>query len=134
VAVTWAEVRTAHLVPVYWFAGYVWSGQSAAFELIRHPTQGGWFADDDVPANLDPIAGYGRLGFFRDGYLPCPDPQPGACCLEDGTCLFTSEEECDGLIGSWLEESSCEPNPCTPVLTIESSWGKLKSLFRETKR
>ncbi|MFN8547564.1 MAG: hypothetical protein U0527_06235 [Candidatus Eisenbacteria bacterium] len=39
---------------------------------------------------------------------------PGACCAPDGSCTITTEAGCTGL---WQGPfSSCEPNPCSPVL------------------
>jgi hypothetical protein len=69
--VTWQTAQTSHLVPVYWFAGYQVSTTPAAFELRGHPSQEGKFGDNTVPAVLDPIAGYGRLGFGSAGFNPC---------------------------------------------------------------
>ena len=70
--------QTDRLVLVYTLAAVEYYGTDASLDLIGHPTGGGWFADDAVPANLDPIADYGRMGFNSNpGYLPCPDgPTP----------------------------------------------------------
>ncbi|MEZ4650924.1 MAG: hypothetical protein R3E97_19500 [Candidatus Eisenbacteria bacterium] len=215
-AVTWGTAETGTLTEVYWFAGYVYSFDSATFDLIPHPTQGAFFADDDVPSNLDPIAALGYFGFRTDGNVPCAvESTPGACCLEDGscevvlredcfgsyqgdgtvcdpnpcssppetgaccfsngscavltaddcalsggqfqgantvcdpnpcqeavgacchglTCTILTEPECIGTDGDYLGDgTSCDPDPCLTVPTIESSWGRLKEIFRDLRR
>ncbi len=64
------------LTEVYWFAGYAYSEQDAedstSVSLIPHPLQHGVFVDDAFPAEVDTIAGYGRLGFGTNGSLACP--------------------------------------------------------------
>lgn len=60
-AVTFQVPQVKQAVPVYWFAAYSYYGP-LALELRAHPSQGGNFADDDVPSVLDPIRGYGSLG------------------------------------------------------------------------
>jgi hypothetical protein len=72
-AVTWNVGQTDHLVEILWVAIYG-DSEPGSFDLVPGHVSGGAFADDDVPANIDPIADYGRLGFFQDGYLPCPSP------------------------------------------------------------
>ena len=113
-AITWNAARTDHLVRVLVFAGYEYYGQDTSFDLIPHPNGGGFFADDDVPSNLDEIADYGRLGFNGDpGYLPCPVDDPlGACCLPDCSCVVTTRDECSSQ-GEWMgPDTACDPNQC----------------------
>jgi hypothetical protein len=76
--------QTGLLTEVYWFAGYANSEQtldSTSVSLIPHPLQHSVFVDDTFPSEVDTIAGYGRLGFGRAGYRPCPgateDSPPG---------------------------------------------------------
>lgn len=118
-AVTWGAAQTDPLVEVYCFAAYAYySGLPTVFRTIPHPTQGGSFADDSVPAILDPIAGYGSLGFYADGLLPCPDPGAlGACCLPRGDCAILVESYCAAQDGEFQgEDSVCTPNPCPPCI------------------
>jgi hypothetical protein len=68
-AVTFAAAQTGLLTEVYWFAAY--NLAPATLNLIPHPTQGGYFADDHVPANLEPIACYGAFGFDTSGSTCC---------------------------------------------------------------
>ncbi|MCB9465604.1 MAG: hypothetical protein H6682_18085 [Candidatus Eisenbacteria bacterium] len=114
-AVTWGSAQSGETVEVYWFAGYVYSFDSTTFDLIPHPTQGAFFADDDVPPNLDPIAALGRFGFGESGLLPCPyDGSPGACCLADGSCEVLFPEDCNASGGSYQGDGTvCDPNPCS---------------------
>ncbi|MEZ4648983.1 MAG: hypothetical protein R3E97_09415 [Candidatus Eisenbacteria bacterium] len=117
-AVTWSVTQTSPLTHVYAFVGYNYSfyGEDVSFDLVPHPSQGGFFADDDVPSNLDPIVDYGKLGFGNNpGYLPCPSgPVPGACCLPDcGPCVVMLDEECLQVGGLFMGQGTvCDPNPC----------------------
>ncbi|MCA9755832.1 MAG: hypothetical protein KDA27_08535 [Candidatus Eisenbacteria bacterium] len=110
-AVTWAETQTDDLVEVYWLAAYTEDGQSGRLELGAHPTQGAFFADDSVPGILDPIAGFGALGFYTNGTVACP-ASPGACCFEDGSCELLPQGPCETQNGTWLPDVTCDPNPC----------------------
>ena len=74
-SVAWKKPRTSSLTEVYWFAGYTYTlNDTTQFAVTPHPEQGpeGDFGDDALPSRLDPIAGYGKLGFGMPGYLPCP--------------------------------------------------------------
>ncbi|MEZ4654212.1 MAG: hypothetical protein R3E12_11650 [Candidatus Eisenbacteria bacterium] len=112
-AVTWATAQTDPLVNIYWFAAYGYDGYSLSVGL--HPTQGGNFADDSVPSELDPIAGFGHFGFGTAGDAPCPvvaEPT-GACCFSDGTCQELTANECATAGGAYQGDGSlCDPNPC----------------------
>ncbi len=133
-AVTWNEPQFDLLNTVYWFVGYEYYGNDTAFDLIAHPGQGASFADDSVPAELDPIELLGSLGFNDDpGSLPCPQPlgATGACCFSDGSCQTLDETECSGGGGEYRgDDTSCDPNPCGISPTFESSWGEVKALYR----
>jgi len=73
------SVATGALTPVYWFAAAAYSvGDTTSFALVPHPTHGREMADDAIPAVIDTVAAYGRLGFGTTGYAPCPDSaEPG---------------------------------------------------------
>ncbi|MEZ4654429.1 MAG: hypothetical protein R3E12_12780 [Candidatus Eisenbacteria bacterium] len=83
-----------------------------------------------------------RAGLYRgrrhlagqdDGLRPESVPPPqGACCFSDGSCMETSATECSGEYQG--DGTVCDPNPCVPVPTIESSWGKIKSQYGATGR
>lgn len=123
-AVTWSSAQTDDLVECYWFAAYNYYGGVEMFCLGPHPTQGGNFADDDVPSNIDPIAGYGVFGFNSAGEAPCPDGPPGACCLPDGTCVITLRQDCEALGGVFQGKgTACEtvecPQPATGACCID---------------
>jgi hypothetical protein len=63
---------------------------------------------------------------------PCPQPPPdGACCFPDGSCQVLSDERCTAAGGAmWIEGANCDPNPCPPVPVHNSTWGRIKSLYR----
>jgi hypothetical protein len=49
---------------------------------------------------------------------PNPCPQPGACCIGDGTCVVTLEGGCVSSL--WVEGATCGPNHCPgPPLPCE---------------
>jgi hypothetical protein len=105
---TFNVAQNTLLVELYWFGGYAY-GPPMHFGLIPHPTQGGTFADDSVPAIIDDVVDFGVLGFLQDGYLPCPTaPEPGACCDEFGYCTITLPDDCQGVFVG----GACDPNPC----------------------
>lgn len=130
-AVTWTLPQTTHLTEVYTFVGYCYYAQGS-FAIVNHPSQGvPKFADNSVPPLEEVVEFLGVLGFFQDGYLPCPQDEPpmfGACCVGENfsECILVLEDECDGL---WLGDPSCDPNPC-PIPTIDSSWGSIKANYR----
>jgi hypothetical protein len=131
-AVTWFNPQTDPLVSVYWFAAYGYDGQS--FNLGPHPSQGGQFADDSVPAEVDDIAGFGSFGFGSNpGFNVCPvagDPE-GACCFDGGSCAITTEADCETAGGVYQgADTVCDPNPCGPTPTVERSWGEIKNQHR----
>ena len=114
-AMTWAEPQTDLAVPVYRFVAQGIAAEPGELALSVHPTQGALFADDSVPSILDPIAGLGSFGFFRDGVTPCPQPQEpiGACCFDDGTCTLLTIPDCEMAGGSLIGVNvPCNPNPC----------------------
>jgi len=101
--------QTTRLVEMYWFAGYAYHGGAGYFRLAPG-RYGGQFADDSVPALLDPIAGYGALGFNQPGTLTCPSAEAeGACCV-GSDCWMKCEIDCQGtFLGPG---TPCDPNPC----------------------
>lgn len=112
--VAFGSTQTDRTVECYWFAGYAES--PAVFQLRDHPDPeiGGCFADDDVPSTVDPIIGYGSLGFDVPGSVACPTAF-GACCdLKRGTCTLLSLQACAALGHDFTFTGfpSCAPNPC----------------------
>ncbi|MCC7144479.1 MAG: hypothetical protein IT349_20470, partial [Candidatus Eisenbacteria bacterium] len=109
-AIVFAQTRTERVFPFYWFAGYVYGEEGFGFRLGEYPGHGGNFADDSSPGMIDPVAGYGVLGFGdHAGYLPCPG-DAGACCLADGNCVSVDRASC---AGTWLGSSvGCQDSPC----------------------
>ena len=116
-AVTWGAAQTGTLTEVYWTAHYAYASYGpGTLSAIANPVQGGNFADDDVPANVDPIAGYGAFGFFATtGLVACPiDEAPVACCFVDGSCTLEFPDDCLAAGGNVDGSASCNPNPCPP--------------------
>lgn len=114
-SVTFVAPRTEALNAVYWFSAYNYYGLPSGFSLIPHPTQGGNFADDSIPAILDPITNYGSLGFGRPGFAACPGGPiaMGACCFPDQSCQMLPPYECIHDGGVYLgNDVPCDPLPC----------------------
>ncbi|MCA9727900.1 MAG: hypothetical protein KC729_09480 [Candidatus Eisenbacteria bacterium] len=112
-AVVWSSARRAHLIEVYWFAGYATYGP-VEFTLGPHFTQGGNFADDAVPSHLDPIREYAKLGLGgATGHNPSVEGSPsGACCIGD-LCAVRTEEGCANSGGFYLgDDVPCDPTTC----------------------
>lgn len=55
----------------------------------------------------------GEMGL---GGTPTP-PNPGACCLPDGTCETVTPGQCL-LDGGTFSGGPCDPNPCSPALCL----------------
>ena len=72
-------------------------------------------------------------GVFYAGVQCGSDPCGllGACCLQNGSCVLLSSEDCTAHSGSWLGEgTSCTPNPCPPTPVERTSWGRIKQQYR----
>lgn len=113
VALTWNIAQTSWLVECAWFAVSDESLLAASFDVIAHPTQGGKFADDSVPSQLDEVEFYGSFGFLQDGSAPCPPPVEGACCQPLGSCQMLLPDACADAGGIYAGVGTvCDPNPC----------------------
>jgi hypothetical protein len=82
-ALTWAATQQSIFFQVYWFALYAY--YDTTFELMAHPSQGGFFGDDAVPSHLQAVVDYGRLGIGVVGHVP-----DGDYCLPPVPTLETS--------------------------------------------
>lgn len=114
-AMTWNSPNYGFVTELYWFAGYTYLDVPASFAPRQYPGGGGSnFADDSVPALIDPVAGYGSLGFNQPGANPCGSwPAHGACCLPN-ECRVGTENDCIMVGGVyWGDGTNCDPDPCT---------------------
>ncbi|MEZ4650034.1 MAG: hypothetical protein R3E97_14845 [Candidatus Eisenbacteria bacterium] len=60
----------------------------------------------------------------------CLSTSVGACCFEE-LCLLLTETGCGGEGGVWMNGApECAPNPCSATPRVETTWGRVKSLFR----
>ena len=57
-------------------------------------------------------------------------PSRAACCV--GTdCQVLTEAECAALKGTWHPDvPDCDPDPCPPVPTEITTWGRIKARYR----
>jgi hypothetical protein len=108
----WMQCQTSRLVAVYWFAASCTG--PAALQLTPNPYMGGIFCDDSTPSIIDPIAGYGSMGFAAPGETQCYPGQPGACCdPQDGSCRMLNVLECFQAEGIFHGATvACVPDPC----------------------
>lgn len=117
-AVTFSVVRLTSLTEVYWAAAYNYYGSDVpgSLCLAPHPSQGATFADDSVPAQLDPIAQLGCFGFGQPGNAPCPTivVHTGACCLPNfGGCVVVTADECALAGGDYQgDDVPCNSDTC----------------------
>ena len=135
-AVTWYTPVRRTGFPVYWFAAYSYYGPvEIAADDFPIGQDGLLFADDQVPAQLDPVPvdHRGSVGLNgATGWNPYIVSTPvGACCADDGTCAQITEDECQSVGGQYVGDGApCEPNPCNITPVLDTSWGAVKSIFR----
>lgn len=120
-AMSFDTAQTSTLVEIYWFALY---GYGYSFCTGPHPTQGGTFADDSVPSEIDPIAGYGCFGFNEPGGAECPPPPVSEACCFDTGCQDLLPADCTAQGGvPQGPGSSCADDPCAPPPTGACCFG-----------
>lgn len=129
-ALVFLEMHTERVVPIYAFVGYGSPGQVFSLKSHPDPKWGATFGDDSVPPNLDPVAGFGSIGFGICGERACPEPTiiEGGCCDPDGTCTYVPEAQCPS--GDWVWGRLCDPNPCHATAAQTTAWGKIKQRYR----
>jgi hypothetical protein len=131
--VLWGQPQTSQLVEVYWFAAYNTDGIPSTFDLTPHPSHGGVFYDDSVPAKEDPIVCYGTMGFDTNGERCCAWEHRGACCLDGGSCVFVNESACGEMEGTFLGvDVLCLPDPCGASgidLDLDEMAGRLRLIL-----
>jgi len=120
------SLDTTHVTTVtelWWFGGYGYAGTNGEPQMwcvIPHNNPlNQFFVDDSTPRILDPIAGYGCLGFGQPGVTPCPEGiVTGACCFADGSCQTLSAPDCVAAGGAFQGGLvACDPNPCHVTYT-----------------
>jgi hypothetical protein len=58
-------------------------------------------------------------------------PPLGACCFPSGACLEGTAADCDRAGGSYMGDgSSCDPDLCGPTPVENTTWSRMKALFR----
>jgi hypothetical protein len=105
--------RRSRVIPLYWFA--LMGKGEGSFELIPNPLSklAGRFVSIEVPYQQEPIAGYGRIGFDSDGFVPTPGARAvvAACCVEQ--CWLLTKQECEQYHGDFLGIGmTCDNLPC----------------------
>jgi hypothetical protein len=107
---------------------------SGGNEAVFNPT--GWYLIGGASGFLPPDG----IRFFGGGGTPgnstCWDNAivreeivgEGACCLPDGTCVITTQADCQGQYMG--DGTSCSPDPCEPTAVKPSSWGAIKNEYR----
>lgn len=72
---TFNSPKTSHLFEIYWFAGVMYYTTGTTVQVIGHRTQGATFADNSVPAIVDPVHALSVMG-VGTGVGENPDPNP----------------------------------------------------------
>ncbi len=130
VGISFGTVKTALISEVYWLGGYSYECDGI-WSTAPHPVQESVFVDDAVPPQVDPILAFSSIGFGLPGTTHCFGPPVGACCLPDGLCQVMLAASCAEAGGTWLGPGTgCDPNPCEPVPTEATSWGRVKDRYR----
>jgi hypothetical protein len=66
-----------------------------------------------------------------DYNISCQGPPSGACCVPGADCQVVTQEVCERLGGSYQgDNTDCDPDPCGAVPTQNTTWGKMKNLYR----
>ncbi len=134
---SWSTAQTTQITVVYWFIGYNDPTEGPGlFRVTTHPTQGADFGDDSVPSVLDPIEGFGALGFDQPGVLACPTfaAPTGACCFESGDCSVRSADSCTHDQGIYRgDDTSCDPNPCPQPIVLGACCASNQSCTQKTR-
>ena len=95
--------RTTLVTPLFMFWGFGYNYDPATYPCptwsVVAKVNDDNFGDDNIPANVDPIMGYGTLGFGCPGFTPCPVAAEftGACCnlaLGMPNCTITTAADC----------------------------------------
>lgn len=112
------RARLASVVTLFYFAGagyiYPGTGLFPIWSAVPHGAPGNRiFGDDAFPSNVDPIMGYGSLGFGIPGTAPCPVSDPSAaCCAPSSACAITKQADCPAPNSWHVTWYTCAPNPC----------------------
>ncbi|MFB3908821.1 MAG: hypothetical protein ACE15D_10500 [Candidatus Eisenbacteria bacterium] len=86
--------------------------------VLQCEVAGGEFFGEDVPCE------------------PNPCPNPGACCLPDGSCAILHKSACLAAGGVWTTENiPCDPDPChaagaQPTAVQPTTWGRIRATYR----
>lgn len=102
-----------NLRPVYLFAGYAYA--DGVVELIDRPDSPNDAVFSNCLAEEFPATCLGAIGFGSSAGLDCcpgAPPAPCACCLYDGSCFVSSDEECQAQGGVWHPGALCEEVAC----------------------
>lgn len=66
-----------------------------------------------------------------DYNIVCAQPEPEACCFQDGSCTMLFADDCTAAGGvPQGAGTDCDPNPCDVVGTQETTWGQIRSIYR----
>ena len=120
----WLNFASPGLETVVWlfyFTGSAGTGQSEEprpltwCTFLRSSSDENVFLDDAVPQHVDPILGYGCLGFGVPGSTPCPQPPTGCCCDQfHGSMGITTQAACLPP-AVWLgADVTCNAVTCPP--------------------
>lgn len=149
-ALQWNEVQRDRVFEVYWFAGYGYT--ESTFRVTEHPFSTTGFADDSIPAEIDPIEGYGTLGFGIAGHNPYLAFLPtGACCNTTGVCTTTIRDLCEDAGKTYFGDYTdcpvnsseqcrgpcCIDGQCNPGYTpreCDRAGGEWKDFYRDCGR
>ncbi len=125
---------------LYWFGAQLrdhvfppQGGRLAAGQVTGCDTvfQSAYFGYPDWTPAIDVFGVAFDCSQELQGYI-VPPPPGGACCIGSECRMVDDAAECNGLGGQYQGDySSCDPvNPCVPVPSKSTSWGKIKASYR----
>ncbi|MCK4304864.1 MAG: right-handed parallel beta-helix repeat-containing protein [Candidatus Eisenbacteria sp.] len=113
---------TGNYVPVYYFGGYAYAGETTiplGIDNCASVPFGGFGNCEQFPEKW-PAVCFGAMGINTEG-LACdpttPYPPPECACCIGEVCQILTQTDCLLAGGEWLSGiMSCDPNPCTASL------------------
>jgi hypothetical protein len=86
-----------------------------------------------APAGFFGVGAVGAPKFYVVTAVCEPFQAPiGRCCYGEFQCADVTEEECNGLGGSWTQFMSCTANPCPPPPPANDECGDAIEVFNAT--
>jgi hypothetical protein len=118
-------VRIYHNGSQLFSAALDYLGETAAFSATISVQAG-----DNIDGAIDPIS-FSYNSTRVDLVLTTAGPPIGACCFSTDVCLQGTEADCETAGGRYVGDGvSCDPDPCGSTPVENTTWSRVKVLFR----